>query len=208
MKSLSILENPNSPELKLLCVFVFDILISRLTKNNIQANFPKIFKNQKFPVFVTWTIGQEKILRGCIGTFHSDDLKENLKNFALSAAFHDSRFPPINLKEIPSLNCEISLLINFEDAKNCYDWEVGKHGIQIFFEDHDGQHSATFLPEVPIEHNMNKKTTLQHLIEKAGSNKKLEDIDKKMKMRRYQSIKLFMTYKEYLSFKKNTITDL
>ena len=209
MNSLSILEDPNSPELKLLCVFVFDVLISKLTKNKIKTNFPKIFKNEKFPVFVTWTTGKEKNLRGCIGTFLSDNLEENLKNFALSAAFKDSRFPPIKEKEIPSLNCGISLLINFEDAKNCYDWEVGKHGIQIFFEDH-GQHSATFLPEVPIEHNMNKETTLQHLIEKAGFYGKLKDIDKKIKMRRYQSIKLFMTYEEYLNFKKehNNNTDL
>ena len=107
------------------------------------------------------------------------------------------------------MNCGISLLINFEDAKDCYDWEVGKHGIQIFFEE-QGQHSATFLPEVPIEHNMNKETTLQHLIEKAGFYGKLKDIDKKIKMRRYQSIKLFMTYEEYLNFKKvnNNNTDL
>ena len=135
MNSLSIIEDPNSPELKLLCVFVFDVLISKLTKKKIQTDFPEVFKNEKFPVFVTWTTGKNKDLRGCIGTFHSDDLEKNLKNFALSAAFEDSRFPPINEKEIPTLNCGISLLINFEDAKNCYDWEVGKHGIQIFFEE-------------------------------------------------------------------------
>ena len=209
MNSLSILDDPNSPELKLLCVFVFDVLISKLSRKNIQLNFPKIFKNQKFPVFVTWTKGKEKNLRGCIGTFYSDDLEINLKNFALSAAFKDSRFPPINENEISSLNCGISLLINFEEAKNCYDWEVGKHGIQIYFEDH-GQYSATFLPEVPIEHNMNKKTTLQNLIEKAGYNGRLKDIDKKIKLRRYQSIKLFMTYEEYIKYKKssNQINDL
>ena len=207
MSSLSIIEDPNSPELKLLCVFVFDVLISKLTKSKVKPEFPKIFKNQKFPVFVTWTKGKQQNLRGCIGTFLSDDLEENLKNFAISAAFKDSRFPPINEREIPSLNCGISLLINFEDAKNCYDWELGKHGIQIFFEDH-GQHSATFLPEVPIEHNMNKETTLQNLIEKAGSNQKLKNIDKKILMRRYQSIKLFMTYEEYLKYKQKPNKDL
>jgi uncharacterized protein (TIGR00296 family) len=207
MSSLSIIEDPNSPELKLLFVFVFDVLISKLTKSKVKPEFPKIFQNQKFPVFVTWTKGKQQNLRGCIGTFLSDDLEENLKNFAISAAFKDSRFPPINEREIPSLNCGISLLINFEDAKNCYDWELGKHGIQIFFEDH-GQHSATFLPEVPIEHNMNKETTLQNLIEKAGSNEKLKNIDKKILMRRYQSIKLFMTYEEYLKYKQKPNKDL
>lgn len=36
---------------------------------------------------------------------------------------------------------------------------------------------------------MNKETTLQHLIEKAGFYGKLKEIDNKIKMRRYQSIK-------------------
>ena len=203
MSSLSIIDDPNSPELKLLCVFVFDVLLSRLTKQNIKPEFPKIFKSQEFPVFVTWTTGREQNLRGCIGTFYSDNLENNLYKFALSAAFEDSRFPPISKNEIPNLNCGISLLIKFEDAKDCYDWEVGKHGIQIYFEERR-KYSATFLPEVPIEHHMNKETTLQNLIEKAGYHGRLRDVDKKIKMRRYQSIKIFMTYEEYLQYKKKT----
>ena len=200
MSSLTKIENINPSELKLLCVFVFDILISRLTHQNIETHFPSSLINEKFPVFVTWSKGKEQSLRGCIGTFYSDNLKKNLENFGLSAAFEDSRFPPIKKEEIESLNCGISLLINFEDAKDCYDWEVGKHGIQIYFEE-NGKHSATFLPEVPIEHNMDKITTLQHLIEKAGYYGKLKDVDKKIKMRRYQSIKIFMSYEEYSNYK-------
>ena len=131
MSSLSQIGNIDSGELKLLCVFVFDILISRLTHQKIDTHFPSSFINEKFPVFVTWSKGKEQSLRGCIGTFYSDNLKKNLENFGLSAAFEDSRFPPIKKEEIESLNCWISLLINFEDAKDCYDWEIGKHGIQI-----------------------------------------------------------------------------
>ena len=189
MSSISLFQNEDSPELKLLCVFVFDILISKLTNKNIKTHFPPSLINEKFPVFVTWTKGKEK----------------NLENFGLTAAFKDSRFPPISKEEIEDLNCGISILINFEDARDCYDWEVGKHGIQIYFEK-NGQHSATFLPEVPIEHNMDKKTTLQHLIEKAGYHGKLTDVDKMIKMRRYQSIKIFMSYKEYLNYKQKEIT--
>ena len=55
---------------------------------------------------------------------------------------------------------------------------------------------------------MNMETTLQNLIEKAGSKKKLKDIDKRIKMRRYQSIKIFMTYEEYLKFTKIKNSDL
>ena len=59
--SLSLLENEDSPELKLLCVFVFDILISKLTNKKIPTYFPPSLQNQKFPVFVTWSKGKEKI---------------------------------------------------------------------------------------------------------------------------------------------------
>ena len=48
---------------------------------------------------------------------------------------------------------------------------------------------------------MDKITTLQHLIKKAGYHGKLKDVDKKIKMRRYQSIKIFMSYEEYLNYK-------
>ena len=201
MNSLTINQNPNSPVLKLLCVFAFDILISRLTKTNVETNFPPSFANEKFPLFVTWSKGKDKNLRGCIGTFYEDNLQKNLEKFAITAAFKDSRFPPIKKDEIKDLNVGISLLANFEDANDCYDWEVGKHGIQIYFEK-NGKYSATFLPEVPIEHHMDKITTLQHLIEKAGYYGKLKDVDKIIKMRRYQSIKLFMSYEEYSNFKK------
>ena len=198
MESSSTIEDPNSPDLKLLCVYVFDTLISYLTKKEIPSCFPNSLKNKKFPLFVTWTTGKKKALRGCIGTFASNDLEKNLKRFALVAALEDDRFPPINEKEISSLNCGISLLVNFEDGKDCYDWEIGKHGIDIKF----GHYSATFLPEVPVEHNMDKKTTLEHLIEKAGYYGDLEDVEKKIKLRRYQSIKLFMSYDDYMNFKK------
>ena len=200
MSSLSILQNGDSPELKLLCVYLFDILISKLLHKDIPKYFPPSLLNESFPLFVTWSTGKEQTLRGCIGSFYSDNLKKNLENLGLSAAFKDSRFPPIKKEEIENLNCGISLLINFEDAKDCYDWEVGKHGIQIYFEE-KGKHSATFLPEVPIEHNMDKETTLQHLVEKAGYYGQFKNIDKKIKMRRYQSIKIFLSYQEYLSYK-------
>ena len=201
MDSSSTIEDQNSPDLKYLCVYAFDTLLSELTQKPMQNCFPNSLKGKKFPLFVTWTTGQNKNLRGCIGTFLPDNLEKNLRNYSLVAALKDRRFPPINAKEIPNLNVGVSLLINFEDAKDCYDWEVGKHGIQIFFEE-NGNYSATFLPEVPIEHKMDKITTLQHLIRKAGYYGELEDVEKKIKLRRYQSIKLFMTYEEYLNFRK------
>ena len=202
MDSSSTKEDPNSPELKKLCVYAFNTLISHLTKEQKPNCFPESLKNKSFPLFVTWTTGKSKDLRGCIGTFASNDLESNLKKFSLIAALEDDRFPPIKAKEIPNLNVGISLLTNFEDAKDCYDWERGKHGIQIKF---GGFYRATFLPEVPIEHNMDKKTTLEHLVQKAGYYDGLENVEKDIKLTRYQSIKLFMSYEEYLNYQNKNI---
>lgn len=44
----------------------------------------------------------------------------------------DPRFDPMNMNEVSEkLSVNVSLLVNFEDGKDIYDWEVGKHGIII-----------------------------------------------------------------------------
>ena len=57
-----------------------------------------------------------------------------MPKYALIAALNDSRFSPIQSEEIPHLHVGVSLLTNFEPADHCLDWEVGKHGIEIEFE--------------------------------------------------------------------------
>ena len=198
MDSSSTIEDPNSPDLKLLCVFAFDTLISNLTKKKIHSVFPASLKSKKFPLFVTWTTCPSKTLRGCVGTFCSANLEKNLEDFSLKAAFEDDRFRPIKLQEVQKLNVGISLLTNFEKAKNCYEWEIGKHGIEINFLKY---YHATFLPEVAIEQKWDKETTLRELVIKAGYDGDLEDVIDKIETTRYQSLKLFMTYDEYCSIK-------
>ena len=115
----------------------------------------------------------------------------------------DSRFPhPIMLDELPNLNCEVSLLVNFEQAKNPYDWEVGKHGIDIKFKDEEGIfHSATYLPEVAEEQGWDQKTTLKHLVRKARYYDKIDNILNNIVTERYQSIKKTISYNEYKNMK-------
>ena len=191
------MENNNELDYKLLCKFCFDSLNNVLNKKNEKPKFPQSFKGFSFPLFVTWTTGKEKELRGCIGTFSNSELEKNLYNYALISAFQDDRFPPINIKELKNLNCEVSLLVNFEDTQNPFDWEIGKHGIDIDFTVNGRNYSATFLPEVAEDENWDKKTTLIYLIDKAGYNGKLENILDKIKLRKYQSIKCTISYEEY-----------
>ena len=186
-----------------LCKYCFQVLEDILSDKDIeQIPFPEEFKGKAFPLFVAWTTGKEKELRGCVGTFSKDLLEKNLMRYTLISAFKDSRFPPISKYEIPNLNCEVSLLVQFEKAKNPVDWVVGTHGIDIDFEDKNGNnYSATFLPEVAEEEKWDQETTLKYLIRKAGYRGSLESIFNNIKVTRYQSIKKTISYQDYKTMK-------
>lgn len=72
-------------------------------------------------------------LRGCIGCLSPVPLS-NIERYAKArlclengintSAFEDPRFNPIQLHEIKRLQCTVSLLYDFEDAKDPMDWEV------------------------------------------------------------------------------------
>ena len=83
------------------------------------------------PLFVTWTFTKDDELRGCIGTFSSEELKKVLPQYTLISAFQDDRFDPISIDEVEQLTVAVSLLVNFQKNKKAYDWQVGKHGIEI-----------------------------------------------------------------------------
>uniref|UniRef100_A0A8C5AF22 AMMECR1 domain-containing protein n=1 Tax=Gadus morhua TaxID=8049 RepID=A0A8C5AF22_GADMO len=79
------------------------------------------------PLFVTWKIGRDKWLRGCIGTFSAMNLHSGLREYTLTSlgnALKDSRFPPVTRDELARLFCSMSLLTNFEDVRDYLDWEV------------------------------------------------------------------------------------
>jgi uncharacterized protein (TIGR00296 family) len=196
-------EKNSTDQYKTLCIFAFDVLISSLKKKDpSQLDFPSQFQEKEYPLFVTWSYGKEKLLRGCMGTFSSDILAKNLLLFAYYSAFKDSRFPPISIKEVPSLHCGISLLTNFEEVSSVHEWEVGIHGISIDFFALDGKkHHATFLPEVASDRNWDKKTTLYHLVKKSGYNGNFETIVESIKLTRYQSVKVGLSYEEYKEIK-------
>jgi AMME syndrome candidate gene 1 protein len=77
-------------------------------------------------MFVTLNImnsSEQKQLRGCIGRLSELSLNE-MANYVLLSAFKDSRFPPLTVQELPRLEVAISLLVKYEPADNCLDWEV------------------------------------------------------------------------------------
>ena len=190
--------------LSILCKYCFQVLESALSNKDVKKiPFPEQFKGKAYPLFVTWTLGKEKELRGCIGTFEESKLDTQLRKYALISAFEDDRFEePININEITDLNCEVSLLIKFEKVKDPMDWVVGTHGIDIEFEDDKGQlFSSTFLPEVAEDEGWDKRTTLKYLVEKAGYTGTLDKVIKNIKLTRYQSLKKTISYNQYKKMK-------
>jgi uncharacterized protein (TIGR00296 family) len=187
---------------KQLCVHAFDILRGALKISDEEPIFPEKFRGTEYPLFVTWLKGKEKNLRGCIGTFSKDSLEKNLPLYSFIAAFKDSRFPPISSKEVKDLSVGVSLLVNFEDAENSKDWQVGKHGITIDFKTGGKEFHATFLPEVAGDRDWDHETTLEHLVQKAGYYGELSEIINEIKCQRYQSVKANLTYEEYEKIKE------
>ena len=92
MDKSSTIDDVNPEDLQLLCVYAFDTLISTLTKQKMPSSFPESLKSKKFPLFVTWTTGPSKNLRGCIGTFKSDNLETNLRFRRIRIYFQSSSF--------------------------------------------------------------------------------------------------------------------
>lgn len=62
------------------------------------------------PLFVTWHIGRDRRLRGCIGTFSDMNLHSGLREYALTSSMRDSRFPPIGRDEFSKLTVSVSIL--------------------------------------------------------------------------------------------------
>jgi AmmeMemoRadiSam system protein A len=119
-------------------------------------------------VFVTLTENSE--LRGCIGfPYPHLPLGDAVIQAAKSAAFADPRFLPLQEKELDKIKIEISVLTPpselkckvGERAKNI---KIGEDGLII---DYLG-YSGLLLPQVAIEHKMNKLEFLEACCEKAS----------------------------------------
>jgi uncharacterized protein (TIGR00296 family) len=123
----------------------------------------------KMGVFVTLKKGGH--LRGCIGIPEAIyPLHEGIVNAALSAAFSDPRFPPLDKEEFKTLTIEISLLsrptvIEVRSPKDYIKHiRIGKDGLLVrgVFQ------SGLLLPQVAVEQKWDAKTFLEQTCVKAG----------------------------------------
>lgn len=183
-----------------MCFFCFDVLYCHLYQLDT-PRVPPTFGNAQYPLFVTWKIGKEKKLRGCIGTFNEMHLHAGLREYSVTSATKDSRFSPVVREELPKLHVSVSILCHFEDAADFLDWEIGVHGIRIeFYTERGSKKTATYLPEVPSEQGWDKIQTIDSLLRKGGFKGSVTaEVRRNIRLVRYQSEKITVGYPDYLN---------
>jgi len=121
---------------------------------------------QKRGAFVTLKAHNQ--LRGCVGyPIPHKPLSDTIIDAAISAATKDFRFPPLEQKELPEIQIEISVLSPPEPVEEFAEIEVGKHGIIIT----KGLARGLLLPQVPLEWGWDREQFLSHGCLKAGLDK-------------------------------------
>jgi len=113
--------------------------------------------------FVTLTIQDN--LRGCIGYIFSNKyLFDTVCDAAVQSATGDPRFHALSEKELSKIKIEISVLSPPFKMNNYDEIILGIHGLIVTEKFARG----LLLPQVPIEHKMNKSEFLSALCKKAG----------------------------------------
>ncbi|XP_043913133.1 AMME syndrome candidate gene 1 protein-like [Protopterus annectens] len=186
-----------------MCCFCFDVLYCHLYGYQPPRN-PR-FTNEPYVLFLTWRGSRDFQLKGCLGTFNQVNMHAWLKEQNLSDALKDSRFPPMTRDELPRLFCKVSLLTNIEELSDYLDWRVGAHGIRIEFINEKGsKRTATYLPEVAKEQGWDHIQTIDSLLRKGGYKAPItNEFRKTIKLTRYRSEKMTMSYSEYLAHRQH-----
>lgn len=134
-------------------------------------NLPPVF-HEKRGVFVTLNnrTGSEKTLRGCIGRpYPVMPLGEAIIISAINSATEDPRFNPVMLKELNSIEIEITVLtmpfrLSGRPEELPGKIEVGRHGLIV----QKGPYSGLLLPQVAVEHGFDAEIFLGQTCMKAG----------------------------------------
>lgn len=145
----------------------------QLARDSIKSSFSKekllipstLEFKQARGVFVT--LWKKQKLRGCIGYPRADySLGEAIVRASRVAAFNDPRFQKVREDELELIKIEISILTEpYLISKNpIKEIEIGRDGLICEFMGYSG----LLLPQVAIEHKMDKIKFLESVCEKAG----------------------------------------
>ncbi len=103
-------------------------------------------------------------LRGCRGECTPrQPLVAAVGSMALATALDDPRFAAVTADELAELRIEISVLTPLHPIEP-QQVEIGRHGLMIV----EGRRRGLLLPQVAVEHQMNREQFLEALCWKAG----------------------------------------
>ncbi len=104
-------------------------------------------------------------LRGCIGSIRAAELLyKAIVSSAISAAFRDPRFEPLQPGELELLDLEISVMGPIEPVTDFEEIMVGRDGLIIS----RGRYAGLLLPQVATEYEWDRETFLDQTCLKAG----------------------------------------
>ena len=139
--------------------------IDGFLKNEDQGKQEFFSENLKIKTGAFVTLHKNKDLRGCIGYVAGySPLQEAVKDLAVSAAFRDPRFSPVEEAELEEIDIEISVLTPLETVKDISEIKIGRDGLKI----KQGPYEGLLLPQVASEYNWDAETFLEHTCAKAG----------------------------------------
>ena len=150
-------------EQEILLVTARETIQSRLEQRKPLYEEPTPAMLEPYALFVTLhTNGR---LRGCIGTLEAaKPLFEAVKDYSISSAFSDPRFPALSIDELPDMSLEISVLTPLKKVDSLEKIVIGKHGLYA----KQGLRTGVLLPQVPVEQGWDREQFLNNTCRKAG----------------------------------------
>lgn len=153
----------SSDEWRALVEIARSAIAAAVLENEI-ADFPPFLSALSEPRGAFVSLYAAGALRGCVGQVENPGpLADVVAQAAISAALHDSRFPPISAEEVSILEIEISVLSR--PAPIEADAIVpGEHGLLVA----RGSSRGLLLPQVAAERNWSALRLLEETCVKAG----------------------------------------
>ncbi len=146
----------------LLLRLAHDSILSALEGREIPLEPPTDHLAEPRGAFTTLYLRGE--LRGCVGyVLPVSPVFRAVADTARAAAFEDTRFRSVTLREAPDLEIELSILSPPQPIP-AEAVEIGRHGLLISMAGRRG----LLLPQVPTEHNWDVTTFLEQACRKAG----------------------------------------
>jgi len=139
--------------------------ISGFLKNEDPEKQDYFSENLKTKTGAFVTLHKNNDLRGCIGYVAGyTPLQETISDLAVSAAFRDPRFSPVEEAELEEIDIEISVLTPLETVKDISEIAIGRDGLKIKRPPYEG----LLLPQVASEYGWDVETFLEQTCGKAG----------------------------------------